>query len=50
MLTFNSTLSSFISNREQKENKYCQNETFEVCNLVIVLADLNEFCNACPIE
>ncbi|OZV68471.1 zinc-binding metallopeptidase family protein [Winogradskyella aurantia] len=48
MLTFNpNTQTALISDREQREYKYCKNKIHEVCNWVIDKDSDEEFCTAC---
>ena len=47
MLTFKPNGGSLISDREQKEYKYCKNKEYDVCNWVIEKTNDQEFCRAC---
>ncbi|MEQ8238623.1 MAG: putative zinc-binding metallopeptidase [Cyclobacteriaceae bacterium] len=50
MLTFDPSLDSLISDREQIAYKYCKNKEYNVCNWVIEKNDPEEFCSACQLN
>jgi hypothetical protein len=50
MLTFDPKKEVLLSDREQKEYKYCKNKEYNVCNWVVEKDAPEEFCQACQLN
>ncbi|QCX00689.1 hypothetical protein FGM00_11435 [Aggregatimonas sangjinii] len=50
MLTFDSSSSVMISDREKIEYKYCKNKAHGVCNWVLEKTSKKEYCPACQLN
>ncbi|MDA0193570.1 MAG: putative zinc-binding peptidase [Bacteroidetes bacterium] len=50
MLTFDSSGSSLISDREKIHYKYCKNKAHRVCNWLLEKEDPHDYCRACQLN